>query len=151
MDYGKFFRRESDEVARDLLGRLLIRNTERGATAGRITQIGAYEEGSEIPSREGMKYAPGRIFLMSHRGSHLLNISTEKKGYPSCVEIRQITFHDKIINGAGKVTTTFGITPDLDGLVLGKELQILGKPVEKSRIKRMKGDSDNCIGYFLIK
>ena len=149
MDYRKFFRRDSDEVAMDLLGRLLVRTTKKGATAGRIIQVGAYEEGV-TPSREGMFYAPGRIFLMPYRGAHLLNVATDKEDYPSCVEIREIAFHDKIIKGSGLITKAFDLE-NLDGILLGGELQIIGKPVQKSKVKRINGNSDNCLGYFLIK
>ena len=151
MNYKKFFDRKVEEVAMDLLGRQLLRVTEKGGTSGRIVQTGAYEVGRETKSREGMKYAPGTIFLMPYRGSNLLNIATDKGGYPSCVEIRQIAFHDKVIDGSGAVTKALGIEPDLDGILLGEELQIIGEPVGRSQIKKIKGEADNCLGYYSIK
>ncbi len=151
MDYKRFFSHHAEEVARGLLGRLLVRNTEKGSTAARIIQTGAYEEGKETPSRNGMKYAPATIYLMPYRGSYLLNIATGRRGYSSCVEIRQIAFQNKIINGSGKITSFLDINQSLDGIVLGHELQILGRPVERSRTKKIAGESDNCIGYFLLK
>ena len=150
MDYHKFFGRKVDIVAKDLLGRSILRITNKGNTAAKIIETGAYEEG-ETPSREGMKYAPGTIFLMPYRSTYLFNIATDKRGYPSCVEIREIALHDKIISGSGKVSKFFDIGPDLDGIVLGEEIKIIGENVDKSKIKKIKGKSDNCIGYFLIK
>ena len=41
MDYSQFFSRNSKEVAQDLLGKMLVRKTERGITAGKILQTGA--------------------------------------------------------------------------------------------------------------
>ena len=151
MDYPKFFGRGVEEVAKDLLDRLLVRDTEKGTTSGRIIEVGAYEGGKETKSREGMKYSPGKIFLMPYRGCHLLNIATDKAGYPSCVEIRKVAFHDKIIDGSGAVANFLNIDSHLDGILLGQELKIAGESVPESRIKRVSGDSDNCLGYFLIK
>lgn len=150
MNYRIFFGRKAEEVAIDLLGRLLVRNTEKGTTSARIIEVGAYEEGKEINSRVGMSYEPGRLFLMPYRGSFLFNISTDREMYPSCVEMRRVSTHDKTIKGAGAVSNFFGITPNLNGLLLGEEIQILGESINKSQIKKMKGAANNCLGYFLI-
>lgn len=151
MDYHKFFGRESNEVARDLLGRLLVRNTEKGSTSGRIVQTGAYEGGNGTPTRAGMKYPPGTLFLMKYRNSYLFNIATGEEGKPSCVEVRELAFHNGRIEGPGAVTKFFEITPDLDGILLGDKIEILGDSVDESEVKRVKGTSDNCRGYFLVK
>ena len=151
MNYRKFFGRKSEEVAKDLLGKLLLKTTDTGSTSGRIIQTGAYECGNETPSREGMKYAPGTLFLMPYRGSSLLNIATDERGFPSCVEIREIAFHDGKITGSGAVAKFFEIGADLDGILLGDEIQIIGEPVDRSKVKKIHGAVDNCIGYFLIK
>ena len=151
MNYHKFFGRESEEVSRDLLGRLLVRNTDEGSTSGKITQTGAYEGGSETPTRAGMKYPPGTLFLMRYRNSYLFNIATGKRGEPSCVEVRELAFHDGRIEGSGAVTKFFEITPDLDEILLGDEIEILGDSVEEDKVKKIKGTSSNCRGYFLIK
>ena len=98
-----------------------------------------------------MKYSPGRIFLMPYRGAHLLNIAADRMGYPSCVEIREVAFHDEKITGSGAIANFFGIGPDLDGILIGEEIEILGRPVDASQIKRLKGDADNSIGYYLMK
>ena len=151
MDYKRFFGRSSEEVAKDLLGRLLVRNTEKGSTSGKIIETGAYEGGNETPTRKGMKYAPGRLFLMKYRNSYLFNIATDKEVYPSCVEIRKLAFHDSDIQVAGAITKFFEVTLDLEGIVLGNEIEILGDPVDRSRIVSIKGKSGNCLGYFLIE
>ncbi len=151
MNYTVFFNRNAKEVAKDLIGRLLVRNTNRGTTAGKIIETGAYEGGSETPSRQGMKYSAGKLFLMPFRGSLLLNIATDKEGYPSCVEIRQVAVHDKTLTGSGLVSKFFEITSNLDGLVLGNEVQIIGEPAKKSKLFKLEGQTDNCLGYFLLK
>lgn len=149
-DYRQFFGREPVEVAKDLLGRQLVRESEIGVTSGQIVQVGAYEEGNITPSREGMLYAPGTLFLMPFRGSELLNIATDRKGYPSCVEIRAVAFHDGVIEGSGKITDFLDLN-GLDGMLLGEQLKITGKAVDPSQIKRIRDGSENCLGYFLVK
>jgi 3-methyladenine DNA glycosylase Mpg len=151
MDYGKFFGRKADVVAKDLLGRLLVRKTGEGAIGGQILETGAYEGGKQTPSRSGMNYAPGSIFLMPSRRSQLFNIASGKEGKPSCVEIRALSFHDGIIEGPGRISNYLNLGPEFDGVLLGKELQIRGERVSRSRITRSLGSPDNCIGYFSIK
>ena len=151
MDYRRFFRRPAEEVARDLLGRYLVRETRDLTLVGRIIQTGAYEESSETPSREGMLYAPGKIFVMPFRGNHFLNIATDRSGKPSCVSIRQVALSDKVLDGPGKIGDFFGIEL-LDGLSFMDEFQLLGDSVDLRRTKKMvKGTSDNCLGYYSIK
>jgi 3-methyladenine DNA glycosylase Mpg len=151
MEYKRFFGRRSEEVAKDLLGRFIVRNTNKGTTAGRIVQTGAYEGGKEVPSRKGMKYAPGTVFLMPFRGHYFFNISTDREDFPSCVEIRAVAFHDRIVRGSGAVANYLGVRKGLDGVLFGEELEISGEGVEESRIKRIKAGSDNCKGYFSVK
>ena len=151
MDYSRFFGRSSDEVAKDMLGRILVFNGPSGKVLGKITETGAYEGGEETRQRQGMKYGPATIFLMSYRGSNLLNIATDKRGHPSCVEIREIEIDDRKIKGAGKVSNALGIKKDLDGLVLGEKVQIIGEPIDDSLVLSRKGDSGNCLGYYSIR
>lgn len=150
MDYQGFFSRKPDKVAPDLLGRFLVRETESGILTAKITGTGAYEEGNETPSREGMKYAPGSLFLMPFRGSRLFNIATDRIALPSCVEIRSILLDDKTIDGAGKVTKFYELSPEKDGMALGEELQINGEKADESKISRQEGDTANCLGYFYL-
>jgi 3-methyladenine DNA glycosylase Mpg len=151
MEYKRFFGRKAEEVAKDLLGRLIVRNTARGTTAGKIVETGAYEGGKEVPSRLGMKYAPGKVFLMPFRGHYFFNIATDREGFSSCVEIRAVDFHDRAVKGSSAVANYLNLGKSLDGVLFGEELEISGKSVEESRIKIIKAGSDNCIGYFYIK
>ena len=153
MDYSQFFGRDAEKVARDLVGRLLVKTTGREVTTGRILETGAYEGDKGTSSREGMLYAPGAIFLMSYRGTHLFNIATGQIGEPSCVEIRKVAIGTRSIKGSGKIANLFGITPDLDGILIGevRELQILGDWVGSSELRRRSGQAGNCLGYFSVK
>tara|TARA_Y100000034_G_scaffold136858_1_gene216439 strand:+ start:5237 stop:5704 length:468 start_codon:yes stop_codon:yes gene_type:complete len=149
MDYARFFKRNPEEVARDLVGRSLIRNAETGSVSGKILETGAYRGGKETPSRSGMKYAPGTIFLMPFRGSLFLNIASEKEGFPSCVEIRKVAFFDEATTGPGAVTRYLALQNDLDGVILGDELEIEGRSSKNVVRSLSTGRSDNCLGYYL--
>jgi 3-methyladenine DNA glycosylase Mpg len=151
MDYQRFFGRRADVVAKNLVGRLLVRTTESGITAGQILEVGAYEDGKEVPSRVGMKYSPGKIFLMPYRGTNLLNISTGKEGFPSCVEVRKLGLHDEVLIGSGKIASYLDISRDFDGLDLGEGIKISGEGVKKSHIIELEGLADNCIGIYAIR
>jgi len=151
MDYEQFFSRKAEVVARDLLGRALVRKTDKGITTGRILETAAYEYGSETPSRTGMKYSPGKIFLMPYRSFRMLNIATDKEGKPSCVEIRTLGLHNKIIRGSARIANHLGIGKNLDGILLGDELEITGESVKRTEIKVYKGGSDNCIGIYSLE
>lgn len=149
MDYKEFFERKPEVVARELLGRTLFRESK--SVAGRIIETGAYRKGKQTISRKGMAYRSGRIFLMPRRGYDLFNISTEAEGKPSCVEIRAIESNNKKIVGPGKMSKYFGLTPEFDNILFGTEFQLFGESVRKSKIVKVKGRVDNCLGYFSIK
>jgi len=150
MDQRNFFSRPSETVAIDLIGRTLERKWGRGYIEGVVKETGAYEGGNETPSRIGMKYSPGTLFLMPYRGSLFFNIATDREEYPSCVEIREVRFKNKIVTGPGAITKFLSLS-DLDGSVLGDKLRIAREPVNPLLVKRTEGSSDNCLGYFSIK
>ena len=147
MNYRQFFERKADVVAKDLLGRVLM--TNKGFT-GQIVQTSAYEDDNDTPTRQGMLYVPGTIFLMRYRGSEMFNIATDGEGFPSCVEIRQLASPDGRITGSGKITKYLGLN-GTDGMPLKDLVQILGEPVGSSRILREEGSAENCIGVYSIK
>ena len=145
------FARTATSVAKDLVGRMLVRKTPTGITAGKILQTGAYEGGRETNSRLGMNYSPGTIFLMPFRGFRLLNIATDKERFPSCVEIREVAYHDKRIKGSGAISNYLDIHQELDGLPLHENwLYILGESVNKNKIICEESSAENCLGYFSL-
>ena len=150
MDYKAFFGRNSEIVAKELVGKTLKRTYDhRTSVSGKILETGAYKDGKRTQSRTGMLYAPGTLFLMPFRGYQLFNIATDKENIPSCVEIRRIQVKDKEIEGPGAISKFLGIE-DLDGIVLGNELRILESAKPVSKIKKLQGSANNCLCYFLI-
>lgn len=151
MNYKDFFARDPRTVARDLLGRTLVRATPQGEVRGKIIETGAYEAGDERPTRNGMSYAPGTIYVMPFRGNHFLNVATDRQGKASCVSIRGVELEHVVLDGPGKVGREFSVE-FLDGELLGNELKIEGNavPVSQTEIKR-DGNSQNCLGYYQVK
>ena len=150
MDYSAFFERKTETVARDLLGRLLIRIGQKGSVGFEIAETGAYVGGEMTPQREGMLYDAGKIFLMSHRGHHMLNIASGDNEGPACVEIRAVRDLSKIISGSAAVTNLLRIPAELDGFVLGEKsgLYVSDEKFRTGKIHTQKGDADNCIGIY---
>jgi 3-methyladenine DNA glycosylase Mpg len=149
MNYEEFFGREARSVARDLLGRGLVL-LDNPSFHGQILEVGAYEGSNESPSRKGMLYAPGTLFLMPFRGIEMFNVSTDRKNEASCVELRKIHTPDGIIKGPGAITNYFEIRGN-DGARFRDLFQLIGEPVGSSRIERNDGTVQNCSGIYSIK
>lgn len=95
-----FFLRPTLEVLDDLVGTVLVRRSKEGLTSGIIVEAEAYR-GEDDPAsfafigrtkRSEMLYKqPGKAFVYLTYGIHyLLNIITEKEGFPAAILIRAI-------------------------------------------------------------
>ena len=92
--------RPSCDVAPDLLGLVLVRQTEAGPTAGRIVEVEAYDGQGDLAShaRAGrtlrtatMFGPPGRAYVYLVYGLHsCLNVVTDRDGTPGAVLIRAL-------------------------------------------------------------
>ncbi len=101
-----FFERNTIQVAKDLLGMVLVRMEREARIAGVITETEAYrgEEDLACHARAGltprtrvMYGPPGHAYVYFTYGMHwLLNFVTEKDGFPAAVLIRSV----EIVEGA---------------------------------------------------
>jgi DNA-3-methyladenine glycosylase len=95
-----FYDRPTLEVARDLLGKVLMRRTADGLTAGAIVETEAYIGESDPachaaagPTRRNAPLygEPGRAYVYVAYGVHyMVNAVTERRGDPAAVLIRAL-------------------------------------------------------------
>ncbi|MEP6538240.1 MAG: DNA-3-methyladenine glycosylase [Bryobacteraceae bacterium] len=138
----EFYARPTIDVARDLLGKVLV----HGETRGIIVETEAYPGGDDLASHSARGLTqrtrvifgpPGHVYVYLIYGVYeCLNIVAEPEGQPGCVLIRAIEPTagleimkrrrpaakrlESLTNGPGKLTLAFGITRDHYGVDLTK-------------------------------
>jgi len=94
-----FYDRPPVDVARDLLGKLLVRSTRQGIASGVIVEVEAYLAqgdsachafGGWKPRNAVMFGPPGRLYVYAIHSRWCLNVVTEPAGTGSAVLIRAI-------------------------------------------------------------
>jgi DNA-3-methyladenine glycosylase len=156
-----FFSRYTPDVARELLGCLLVRRIGRRTLSGRIVEVEAYR-GSDDPASHSYRGATKRSSIMSGEAGHgyvffsygnhwCLNFTTEAEGQPGAVLIRAFEpvegIHEmtknrgvsevgRLTNGPGKLTKALSIDGAFNGedLVRSKRLYVLDRE-EPVRVK----------------
>jgi DNA-3-methyladenine glycosylase len=136
-----FYEQPTAEVARQLLGKYLVRVDADGARAGMILETEAYIGLEDKASHAWRGLTPRNRIMFGPAGfayiyliygmHHCLNIVTEQEDYPAAVLIRavqpsegialmqkgrQILDSRALTNGPGKVCQAFGIDRTLNGL-----------------------------------
>jgi DNA-3-methyladenine glycosylase len=132
-----FYERPTIEVARELLGQILV----HGETAGIIVETEAYLGGDDLASHSAAGLTnrtkpifgpPGHAYVYFIYGMYeCLNLVAEKEGVPGCVLIRAIEpvagielmqkrrpaakKIEDLASGPGKLTLAMGITRELNG------------------------------------
>ena len=146
-----FYDRRTLEVAADLLGKILIYQNGKEKLGGRLVEIEAYI-GEDDPAchaavgmtpRNTIMYgSPGFLYVYFTYGNHyMLNIVTEKKGFPAAILLRGMEplFGIKrmmknrntdsvtnIASGPGKLAKALGITTEQKGLdITGDKFYLL--------------------------
>lgn len=152
----EFFSRPTVLVARELLGKYLIRKVNRVILAGKITDVEAYCGENDLACHaskgrtkrtEVLYGAPGILYVYLIYGMYwCLNIVAERKGYPAAVLIRAVepvSPNPKIpgiltlTNGPGKLCRTFNITGDLHAKRMGRGtlwIEDRGERISRSQI-----------------
>jgi len=139
----RFYARPPGVVARDLLGRLLVRTSGRSQLVGRIVEVEAYG-GSRDPAshafrgktrrNRSMFGPPGHAYVYFTYGMHhCLNVVTGGEGVASAVLIRALepvrglegmarrrgtTVRERLACGPGCVAEALGVDRSHDGLDL---------------------------------
>ncbi len=122
----KFFNRPTLEVARELLGKYLVRKVGEKEIALPITEVEAYdgfEDKASHASRgktlrnEVMFGSAGHFYIYFTYGRHwMLNVVTGEKGYPAAVLIRGAGE----ISGPARLTKFLNIDKKLNGQKVGR-------------------------------
>ena len=127
-----FYDRPTVQVARDLLGHILV----HGPTTGRIIEVEAYLGADDLAAHASRGITnrtrvifgpPGHAYIYLIYGMyHCLNVVTEPDGTPGCVLIRALEplsgrdlMHQRrgqpdLAGGPGKLTQALAITPALN-------------------------------------
>ncbi len=121
-----FFDRKPQIVARDLLGKFLVRRVRGKTTAHMITETEAYDGEHDLAchARSGktMRNAPmfeeaGTIYVYFTYGMHwMLNLVCREQDYPAAVLIRGVTG----ITGPARLTKALAIDKALNTRKLGR-------------------------------
>tara|TARA_B100000809_G_scaffold99472_1_gene98068 strand:+ start:3376 stop:3993 length:618 start_codon:yes stop_codon:yes gene_type:complete len=95
-----FYHRPTLDVARDLIGKVLVHNALVGLVAGVIVEVEAYigeddpacHAAAGLTQRNSPMYGrPGHAYVYRNYGVHyLLNVVTESIGYPAAVLVRAV-------------------------------------------------------------
>ena len=154
-----FYEQSTVEVARQLLGKYLVRKHEDGDRVGRIVETEAYVGPQDLACHaakgrtarnEVMFGAAGHAYVYFIYGFYnMLNLVTEANEYPAAVLIRAVepvagidimmqrrrnNLLRNLTNGPGKLCQAFDINRSLNGIdVVGKILYIedRGEPAPK--------------------
>ncbi|MFX1389388.1 MAG: DNA-3-methyladenine glycosylase [Promethearchaeota archaeon] len=97
----EFFQNDTKEVAQNLLGKFLVRETEKGIMIGKITEVEAYLGSIDKASHAYqdrktertiiMYMKPGTLYVYLIYGMyHCLNVITEPEGVPCAVLFRKL-------------------------------------------------------------
>lgn len=118
-----FFKRPTQEVAKDLLGKVLIRQVGNKRLAVRITELEIYDGFHDLASHASRGETP-RNKIMFEEGGYfyiylvygmywMINITTGEKNYPSAILIRggevvrgpaRLNFAEQNLGGPGKLS-----------------------------------------------
>lgn len=117
-----FFLHPTLVVGKDLLGKYLIFQKK----SAKIVEVEAYIGKNDLAcharfgktNRNAVMFGPGGFayIYFVYGMHHMLNITTEKNGFPAAVLIRAVEYPAS--NGPGKLTRAFGITTSQNGLDL---------------------------------
>ena len=152
----KFFARGAEEVARDLLGRTLVRESKTLLYA-RLTEVAPWEE-SDLMAKETL-YAPGTFLVLTRYAKKVLGVATEETGVPSCVTLISAAIRDRrgfreYVEGPGNLARALEVEKELDGVPIDfSPMWIGGESVDENRIhyKKPLKLPAGCKGYFYFK
>ncbi|MBI2889014.1 MAG: DNA-3-methyladenine glycosylase [Candidatus Liptonbacteria bacterium] len=126
-----FFNRPTLSVAKELLGKFLVRRMSTKTVAVMLTEVEAYDGPEDKASHASRGITPrtkimfgraGRFYVYLTYGMHwMLNVVTGAKGYPAAILIRAgVAYHlpltaSKLISGPARLTKYLRIGKSFNG------------------------------------
>ncbi len=162
----RFFKRNAEAVALELLGRVLVRRVGKRLLCGRIVETEAYLGGEDSGSwahlgkrkdNSAMWGAPGTILVKNVHKYHMLNFVTGKERVPQAVLIRALeplNFEARC-SGPGLLTIAMKIDKSFNGkdVTSDKDIWIEGSgervEVAKSFRIGLKKDLEEHMRFYL--
>ena len=146
-----FYSRDPRVVARELLGKLLVRRQGRTLLAGRIVEAeaylgavdpGAHAYGGRTPRNAVLFGAPGHAYVYFIYGMyHCMNVVTEREGHASAVLLRAVEPVENLAGrtcGPGLLCRAMQIDRRLNGHDLLSDDFFLAAPVTAEAITVIK-------------
>jgi DNA-3-methyladenine glycosylase len=144
----EFFARDTITVARELLGKVLVREVGGTRLWGRLVEVEAYlgpddlaahsRGGRRTPRTEAMFGAPGHAYVYFTYGMHwMLNFVTREEGMPQAVLVRALEPGPGVgrCGGPGLVARALSIDRALNGIRLQPpDLYVIDDGAPKHRI-----------------
>lgn len=148
-----FFERNSVEVAKDLIGKYLVRSLSDGTTYKfKITEVEAYDGEHDLACHaakgrnkktEVLYWEAGTLYVYLVYGMYwMLNVVCDKKDYPSAVLIRGI---DEL-SGPGRITKALAIDKSFHGIHLSNSVTVWFEDNKKKKVNTKKIKSTPRIG-----
>jgi DNA-3-methyladenine glycosylase len=143
-----FYNRKTDEVARDLLGKILIRRIDNELLGGLIVETEAYF-GSEDPASRAFRGKkqynrvmfedPGHLFIYNVHHYWMLNFVAHNNGVGGILiraieptmgvktmkRNRPVINHRELTNGPGKLTIALRVDKSLNGETVTNDFQAI--------------------------
>ena len=151
----EFYSRPALQVARDILGKEIVRVWRGRQIRGRIVDVevystikdkGSHAFGGKITPRNKIMYDHGGlVYIYLIYGMHwLFNITTGNHGHPEAILIRAVEpvegFTGRQANGPGKFTKTFKLDKSFYGEDLATSKRLwLEEDEAKDKVKVAKG------------
>ena len=153
----RFYARSTVEVARDLLGKVVV----HGPTAGIIVETEAYLGGEDLASHSARGLTnrtrvifgpPGHAYVYLIYGMYeCLNLVVERAGQPGCVLVRALEpvaginlmrerrglsrKLEQLTNGPGKLTVALGITRSHNGADVTHGPRVVREPACRREVE----------------
>jgi len=139
-----FFNRKTLTVARELVGKYLVRELDGKIVKDKITETEAYVGPHDLACHSSrgkttrnapMFESAGTIYVYFTYGMHwMLNIVTEEEDFPAAVLIRGL----ESVNGPARLTKKLKIDKKLNGSKLGKKSGLWIEEPTSLKLRRAK-------------